>query len=226
MRLVSTYYHYCHWSSENVRNVKKTSTAYVWCSGACEPSISAKSQNELKCQKSQREKNAECARTVSRCIIINAEGSCRVQKYTIESRTHRAAIIKQMHLHKNPTEKDCFLKVLFVTKQSRARIEMDRDRDRSSHSGSGPGPIPNRWLHCPRTSESFIADRFLAFKTPLNSRFAPQMAIEHRFQPDMVFSLMKMYKVSSVRWDANAMRGKLAHFKFLSDRKNLDSGST
>lgn len=72
---------------------------------------------------------------------------------------------------------------------------MDRDRN-NYNGGGGPGPIPNRWLLCPRTSESFIADKFLAFKTPLCVRFSPQMAVEQQFQPDMVFSLMKTYKVN------------------------------
>lgn len=70
------------------------------------------------------------------------------------------------------------------------------DRNRAYSNDNGPGPIPKRWLLCPRTSESLITDKFLAFKTPLNQRFSSQIPIENQFQPEMVFSLMKMYKVS------------------------------
>lgn len=62
--------------------------------------------------------------------------------------------------------------------------------------GSRPGPLPNRWLYCPRKSDSFIADKFLAFKTPLSERFDIQMPDDCQFHPDMIFKLMKMYKVS------------------------------
>lgn len=61
--------------------------------------------------------------------------------------------------------------------------------------GGGPGPIPDRWLLCPRNSTVFIANKFLAFKTPLGPKFSSQMSPEHFFQPDMVFSFMKMEKV-------------------------------
>lgn len=59
-----------------------------------------------------------------------------------------------------------------------------------------PGPIPNRWLYCPRIAESFIADKFLPFKTPLADKFHDQMPTDCRFTPDMVFSFSKMFKVS------------------------------
>lgn len=68
----------------------------------------------------------------------------------------------------------------------------------NSGGGNGsndPGPIPERWLMCPRIANSFIANRFLAFKTPLSARFTPQMSPEHHFQPDMVFDYMKVNKV-------------------------------
>lgn len=70
------------------------------------------------------------------------------------------------------------------------------DGNRSNYNERDPGPVPDRWLLCPRMSESFILDRFLAFKTPLNFRFASKLAKEHQFQPEMVFSWMKIYKVS------------------------------
>lgn len=64
------------------------------------------------------------------------------------------------------------------------------------NSDRGPGPIPNRWLNCPRTSTSFIVDKFLAFKTPLSQRFNNQLEPQYYFQPETVFSYVKMYKVS------------------------------
>lgn len=76
-------------------------------------------------------------------------------------------------------------------------MNSDRNSYGNGSGGGGPGPIPNRWLLCPRTSESFIADKFLAFKTPLSARFSSQIPVERQFQPDMVFSYMKMYKVSA-----------------------------
>ena len=64
----------------------------------------------------------------------------------------------------------------------------------------GPGPLPNRWLYCPRNSDSFIADKFLAFKTPLSSKFSSQMPLECQFEPDMVFSFMKVCGVSGIKY--------------------------
>lgn len=68
--------------------------------------------------------------------------------------------------------------------------------DRRGNNSRGPGPIPKRWLNCPRTSTSFIAEKFLAFKTPLSDRFASQLEPQHYFQPETVFSFVKMHKVS------------------------------
>ena len=59
----------------------------------------------------------------------------------------------------------------------------------------GPGPIPPRWLHCPRKSVELVANKFLAFKTPLSSLFDDQVPEECRFKPGMVFTSMKSYKV-------------------------------
>lgn len=68
---------------------------------------------------------------------------------------------------------------------------------RGKNSGNGPG-IPKRWLHCPRNSNSFIAENFLAFKTPLSTKFSHQVPVECRFQPEMVFSYVKMEKVNRI----------------------------
>lgn len=64
----------------------------------------------------------------------------------------------------------------------------------------GPGPIPNRWLHCPRKSDSLIADKFVAFKTPLDERYNDQMTLDCIFPPEMIFSYMKMLKVKLGLW--------------------------
>lgn len=69
----------------------------------------------------------------------------------------------------------------------------------SGMSNDDPGPIPDRWLNCPRISHAFVANKFLAFKTPLSARFAIKMEKQHHFQPDMVFSYMKMEKVNSLK---------------------------
>lgn len=61
---------------------------------------------------------------------------------------------------------------------------------------SGPGPLPNRWLNCPRKSSSLIAEKFLAFKTPLSEKFNDQVPEYCRFTPSMLFSSMKSHKVS------------------------------
>ncbi|XP_053950889.1 mRNA-capping enzyme isoform X1 [Anastrepha ludens] len=70
----------------------------------------------------------------------------------------------------------------------------------SRNSKSGPGPIPNRWLHCPRKSEKVIAERFLAFKTPLSSAFDSQMSIECMFHPEMIFDYCKSIKLKLGLW--------------------------
>lgn len=88
--------------------------------------------------------------------------------------------------------------------------------DHRSNNGRGTGPIPKRWLNCPRNSSSFIADKFLAFKTPLSARFASQMEIQQQFQPDMVFSYIKMCKVVV----------RITHFRSLSCENSLNPKQT
>lgn len=67
-------------------------------------------------------------------------------------------------------------------------------------SRHGPGPIPNRWLNCPRKSDHIIAERFYAFKTPLDDRYTDQMPVECLFPPDMIFGYMKMIKAKLGLW--------------------------
>lgn len=70
----------------------------------------------------------------------------------------------------------------------------------SSHSGRHPGPIPPRWLKCPRKSTELIGGKFLALKTPLDTRFDAQVPTEYRFPPSMIFNSMKGYKVKVGLW--------------------------
>lgn len=52
---------------------------------------------------------------------------------------------------------------------------------------------PDRWLKCPRKALGLIADKFLAFKTPLDSKF--DVPLVDKFDPEMLFNNMKSYKV-------------------------------
>lgn len=54
-----------------------------------------------------------------------------------------------------------------------------------------PYSLPDRWMGCPRRSFSLIGGKFLAFKTPLDSRYNDKMNEEYYFQPDMVFKSVK-----------------------------------
>lgn len=67
-------------------------------------------------------------------------------------------------------------------------------------AGKGPGPIPPRWLNCPRKSSSLVAQRFLAFKTPLDEKYDAQVPVENRFNPKMLFQAMKAHKVKIGLW--------------------------
>lgn len=65
---------------------------------------------------------------------------------------------------------------------------------------SGRGPIPNRWLHCPRKATGLIAEKFMAFKTPLSERYDEEVPGECRFPPKMLFSLCKSKKIKFGLW--------------------------
>ncbi|XP_063239760.1 mRNA-capping enzyme isoform X2 [Bacillus rossius redtenbacheri] len=70
----------------------------------------------------------------------------------------------------------------------------------SFQDGRGSGPPPHRWMHCPRKAASLVAEKFLAFKTPLGAQFDDQVPEECRFYPGMVFTSMRSYKVSIGLW--------------------------
>lgn len=66
----------------------------------------------------------------------------------------------------------------------------------SNRKDNYPGPIPNRWLKCPIRSDSFIGEKFIAFKTPLDKKFDTQTGDAYSFYPNMLFDLVKnIYKV-------------------------------
>lgn len=64
----------------------------------------------------------------------------------------------------------------------------------SSYSSYGP-PVPDRWLKCPRKSFTPITDKFVAFKTPLDSKYDEQVPITQRFNTEMLFSSLANMKV-------------------------------
>lgn len=76
------------------------------------------------------------------------------------------------------------------------QVKMNRKRERDN----GPGPIPERWLYCPRKAFTVVADKFLAFKTPLDDKFDSQVRDEHLFSPQMVFAYAKSKRVKIGLW--------------------------
>ncbi|XP_018329684.1 mRNA-capping enzyme [Agrilus planipennis] len=65
---------------------------------------------------------------------------------------------------------------------------------------SGAGIIPNRWLHCPRKASDLIVNKFIAFKTPLSSRYDDQVPAECRFPPKMLFDLCRAKRIKIGLW--------------------------
>ncbi|ELU05833.1 hypothetical protein CAPTEDRAFT_167250 [Capitella teleta] len=58
----------------------------------------------------------------------------------------------------------------------------------------GP-PLPPRWLNCPRKGE-LIADKFIPFKTPLDSRYADKIPDANIFDLKMLFGSFKRQKIN------------------------------
>lgn len=50
--------------------------------------------------------------------------------------------------------------------------------------------VPPRWLNCPRKSQ-IIAEKFLAFKTPLGPRYDEEIPEANRFQLPMLFAYLQ-----------------------------------
>ncbi|KPI98564.1 PREDICTED: mRNA-capping enzyme [Papilio xuthus] len=62
------------------------------------------------------------------------------------------------------------------------------------------GPIPNRWLNCPRKAAGLIAEKFLAFKTPLGPHFNDKVPVENRFTPSILFLNLRDLKIKLGLW--------------------------
>uniref|UniRef100_T1J962 mRNA guanylyltransferase n=1 Tax=Strigamia maritima TaxID=126957 RepID=T1J962_STRMM len=60
--------------------------------------------------------------------------------------------------------------------------------------------IPARWLYCPRKAVRLVGEKFLPFKTPLNSKFDDQIPPECLFQPSMMLSIMRSYNAKLGLW--------------------------
>ncbi|KAK2176308.1 hypothetical protein NP493_672g01027 [Ridgeia piscesae] len=59
-------------------------------------------------------------------------------------------------------------------------------------------PIPPRWLGCPRKGQ--LIEKFLPFKTPLDSRYNSQIPEESIFDIDMFFLSLKSQKLKAGLW--------------------------
>lgn len=76
---------------------------------------------------------------------------------------------------------------------------MSRKRGLDANSGRA-GPIPERWLNCPRKATNLIGGKFIAFKTPLDSKFDSQVSDEYIFHPEMMFTATKTMKQKLGLW--------------------------
>lgn len=65
---------------------------------------------------------------------------------------------------------------------------------------SDTGSVPQRWLHCPRKSNGFIVNKFIAFKTPLSSAYRSQMNLQDLFEPSMLFDYIKLLNARLGLW--------------------------
>ncbi|XP_050441542.1 mRNA-capping enzyme-like [Adelges cooleyi] len=69
----------------------------------------------------------------------------------------------------------------------------------SSYSSYGP-PVPDRWLRCPRKSFTPVTDKFLALKTPLDSKYDEKVPIQYRFNIEMLFLSLSNMKINLGLW--------------------------
>ncbi|XP_026813257.1 mRNA-capping enzyme-like isoform X1 [Rhopalosiphum maidis] len=74
------------------------------------------------------------------------------------------------------------------------------DHNRSNKGSSKKNKIPNDWMNCPPIAISGIANAFVAFKTPLDYKYDNKIAIDKRFNPQMVFRHMFSYQQSIGLW--------------------------
>lgn len=86
-----------------------------------------------------------------------------------------------------------------------------------SKYGNSPGPVPDRWMYCPRKADQLIIKKFMAFKTPLSSRFDDDVPPKCRFAPSMVFDACRTNKVKLGLWI------DLTNTKRFYDKKEIES---
>ena len=73
---------------------------------------------------------------------------------------------------------------------SQSVLKMNRKRGRDAIDDNC-GPLPENWVNCPRKATELIAGVFLAFKTPLDSKFDGKLDEEHLFHPNMLLPTTK-----------------------------------
>ena len=77
---------------------------------------------------------------------------------------------------------------------------MSRKRDLCGGWRDNAGPLPQHWTRCPRKATAIIEDKFLAFKTPLDTRYDQSMSEEFFFHPEMVLASVKAQKRKIGLW--------------------------
>uniref|UniRef100_T1JE64 mRNA-capping enzyme n=1 Tax=Strigamia maritima TaxID=126957 RepID=T1JE64_STRMM len=60
--------------------------------------------------------------------------------------------------------------------------------------------IPPKWLNCPRKALRLIGNNFIAFKTPLSSKYNDQIPPASSFNPSMLLSSMRSYNAKLGLW--------------------------
>lgn len=91
----------------------------------------------------------------------------------------------------------------------------------SKRSHGGPGSIPSRWLNCPNKSDEIIAEKFVAFKTPLSEKFDSQVQ-GHFFYPSMLFDYVKTYhKVGEILQCISALVLMFPDFVIFSEKNRI-----
>ncbi|XP_025410811.1 mRNA-capping enzyme-like [Sipha flava] len=66
----------------------------------------------------------------------------------------------------------------------------------NSHSPT----VPEQWIKCPRKSFTAINNKFVAFKTPLDSKYDEQIPARYRFNTEMLFSSLVNEKINLGLW--------------------------
>ncbi|KAI0231117.1 hypothetical protein LSAT2_018516 [Lamellibrachia satsuma] len=74
-------------------------------------------------------------------------------------------------------------------------------------SGHSVLPIPQRWLGCPRKGQ--LIEKFLPFKTPLDSRYSSQIPDENIFDVDMFFLSLKSQRTERMETEKEEFRDAL-----------------